>query len=85
MKDYLANELRFEIWKDILRRSLPDIAENIIDKIKRDNKSDYDRSFAVIRKLVKTHIIASASQMQEIIRPVHYTFSEQFRKKFIEG
>ena len=85
MKDYLASKLSFDYWKRILRFSIPNEAENFIQAISRNDKEQYDRSYAAIRKLVETDRVANASQMETVVKQFHQTFATKFRKKFLEG
>ena len=61
MKDYLAFQLDFDYWKKILRTKLTDEADDLIRDINSDNKSNYDRSYAIIRKLVEKGEATNAS------------------------
>ena len=65
--------------------SLPDEAEHFIQAILRNNKDEYNRSYAAIRKLVETDRIANASQMEIIVKKFHQTFAKKFKQKFLEG
>ena len=85
MKDYLASKLSFQVWKSILRSNLPDESANYIEEILRNNKEQYDRSYAAIRKLIETGTVENASEMEAIVKKFQKTFAEKFRKKFIEG
>ena len=91
MKDYLAINLSFDYyWKNILRDSLPDDADNIIHAIQRNYnaKNDtqgYDRSYAAIRKLVETATVADASEMEIIVKKFNQACAKKFRNKFLEG
>ena len=84
MKDYLAFQLDFDYWKKILRTKLTDEADDLIRDINSDNKSNYDRSYAIIRKLVEKGEATNASVMEKMIKEVHKTFAEKFKKKFLE-
>lgn len=84
MKDYLAFELPFQHWKRILISKLPKEADNLIEIIKKNNTSDYDRSYEVIRTLVEKGRITSASQMEIAVNDVHVTIAKHFKSKFLE-
>lgn len=82
MKDYLATKLPFKNWKEILRVHGQENAETLIHKISRDNRSDYDRSYAVIRALVEKGRISNMSQMEKVVNKVNQPIAIRFRKKF---
>ena len=86
MKDYLAKNISFDVWKKILRSSLPDEAENVIHAITSSRRREpYDRSYAAIRKLVETDIVTNASRMETLVKRFHVTEAKKFGKKFLEG
>ena len=84
MKDYLASNLSFDCWKKILRLKLPD-EEHFMHAILRNNREEYDRSYAAIRKLVETDTVANTSQMETILNKFNPKFAKKFREKFLEG
>ena len=51
----------------------------------RNNREQYDRSYAAICKLIETGRVENASQMEAIVKQFHKTFVEKFRKKFLDG
>lgn len=84
MKDYLAYALAFSFWKDILRRELTDEAENLLSIIKANNKDRYEKSYAIVRKLVERGKVTNASVMVEMVNAVNVTFADKFKSKFLE-
>lgn len=85
MKDYLANKLPFKSWKEILRVNVPENAENLIHKISKDNKYDYDRSYAAVCALVESYKVANVSQMVQVVNETNQIIAKRFREKFIKG
>ena len=85
MKYYLASKLSFKVWKNILYFSFSTESANYIEKILINNKEQYDRSYAAIRKVIETGRVENASQMEAIVKQFHKTFAEKFRNKFLEG
>ena len=65
--------------------SLSAESANYIEEILRNNREQYDRSYAAIRKLIETGRVENASQMEAIVKQFHKTFAEKFRKKFLDG
>ena len=85
MKDYLASKLSFKVWKNILYFSFSTESANYIEEILINNKEQYDRSYAAIRKVIETGRVENASQMEAIVKQFHKTFAEKFRNSFLEG
>ena len=84
MKDYLAENLEFVQWKKILKVNLPEKADKLVAEIQKDYQSDYDRSYAVVRKLVEIGKAGNASQMENILKENDQIFANRFRNKFLE-
>lgn len=85
MKDYLAQQLDIKFWKDILTYTLTDEANSLINEIYHDYKDNYNRSYAIIRQLVEKCEARNASVMEKLVRKVHVSFAEEFKKKILEG
>ena len=85
MKDYLAYHLDVKFWKSILTNKLAKEADSLIDEIYYDYRDNYSRSYAIIRKLVEKCKARNASVMENLVREVHVTHAEKFKKRFLEG
>lgn len=85
MKDYLAKEVAFEYWKQILKYVLPENAESIANNIERDNDIEYSRSYAAMNKLIETGKIKNASEMVRNLQTVDEIFAEKFTLAVLEG
>ena len=85
MKYFLASEVNFSIWKEILVKVRPKNAFSYLNAICRDNASDYDRAYAVIIKLVESGEVTDASKMEDILRESHEGYANRFKTAFLEG
>ena len=78
MKDFIAYEMSEETCNNICREHLADESEN---RIKIENKKNYDRAYTVIGFLTDKQKVCNLSDMEKLLMPFDKSIFIKFKEK----